>query len=94
MSNFFKDKNILVTGGTGLIGRPLVEKLVSLEAKVTVVSLDKPTNVDNSVNFINLDLRNFENCISVCKYKEIVFNLIVDNGEACEFFCTNYYILN
>ncbi|MBT6755426.1 MAG: NAD-dependent epimerase/dehydratase family protein, partial [Gammaproteobacteria bacterium] len=75
MSNFFKDKNILVTGGTGLIGRPLVEKLVSLEAKVTVVSLDKPTNVDNSVNFINLDLRNFENCISVCKDKEIVFNL-------------------
>ncbi|MBT7523240.1 MAG: NAD-dependent epimerase/dehydratase family protein [Gammaproteobacteria bacterium] len=81
MSNFFKDKNILVTGGTGLIGRPLVEKLVSLEAKVTVVSLDKPTNVDNSVNFINLDLRNFENCISVCKDKEIVFNLIGVKGS-------------
>ena len=81
MSNFFKDKNILVTGGTGLIGRPLVEKLVSFEAKVTVVSLDKPTNVDNSVNFINLDLRNFENCISVCKDKEIVFNLIGVKGS-------------
>ena len=53
MSNFFKGKKVLVTGGTGLIGRPLVEKLVHLEADVTVVSLDKPTNVDKSVEFIN-----------------------------------------
>ena len=81
MSNFFKGKKILVTGGTGLIGRPLVDKLVHLESKVTVVSLDKPTNVHNSVEFINLDLRNFENCLKVCRDKEIVFNLIGVKGS-------------
>jgi len=81
MSNFFKGKKVLVTGGTGLIGRPLVEKLVHLEADVTVVSLDKPTNVDKSVEFINLDLRNFENCLTICKGKEIVFNLIGVKGS-------------
>ena len=39
--SFFKDKNVLVTGGTGLIGMPLVKKLISLEANLTVISLDK-----------------------------------------------------
>jgi FlaA1/EpsC-like NDP-sugar epimerase len=34
---FYKDKQVLVTGGTGLIGRPLVEMLLEQGAKVTVV---------------------------------------------------------
>jgi GDP-L-fucose synthase len=37
---FFDNKNILITGGTGLIGRFVVSKLCDLNAKVTVVSLD------------------------------------------------------
>ena len=37
---FYKNKKILVTGGTGLIGRPLVEMLVANGAEVKVVSLD------------------------------------------------------
>ena len=51
--SFFKDKNVLVTGGTGLIGMPLVRKLVDLGANLTVVSLDKNTSLDESINFIN-----------------------------------------
>ncbi len=81
MNDFFKGKSILVTGGTGLIGRPLTKKLVDLGAKVTVVSLDKPTDISKSINFINLDLRNFKNCLEVCKDKEIVFNLIGVKGS-------------
>lgn len=79
--SFYKNKEVLVTGGTGLIGRPLVKKLVELEANVTVVSLDKPIDFNDSVTFINLDLRNFSNCIDVCKNKEIVFNLIGVKGS-------------
>ena len=79
--NFFKNKKILVTGGTGLIGMPLVRKLVELGANLTVVSLDKSPNIDKSVNFVNLDLRSFENCLKVCRDKEIVFNLIGVKGS-------------
>ena len=38
--NFYKNKKILVTGGTGMIGQPLCQKLVNFGAKVTVASLD------------------------------------------------------
>ena len=79
--SFFKDKNILVTGGTGLIGMPLVSKLVKLGANLTVVSLDKNQNLDESVDFLNLDLRNFDNCIKACENQEIVFNLIGVKGS-------------
>ena len=70
--SFYKNKEVLVTGGTGLIGRPLVDKLINLGAKVTVVSLDKPKDINEKINFINLDLRIFSNCIEACKNKELV----------------------
>ena len=34
MKNVFKDKNILVTGGTGSIGRDIVTTLLEYEPKV------------------------------------------------------------
>ncbi len=79
--SFFKDKEVLVTGGTGLIGRPLVKKLFDLGAKLTIVSLDEPSSMDPTINFINLDLRNFSNCLKACENKEIVFNLIGVKGS-------------
>jgi len=41
--SFYKNKKVLVTGGTGLIGRPLVDMLVNAGADVTIVSLDDPS---------------------------------------------------
>mgnify|MGYP003671597604 CR=1 FL=1 len=41
----FKDKKVLVTGGTGLVGRELVELMVKRGADVTSVSLDE-NNLD------------------------------------------------
>ena len=76
MMSFYKDKNVLVTGGTGLIGRPLLDLLLDEKAKITCVSLDKPEDLDGKINFIKTDLRNFDNCLDVCKGQDLVFNLV------------------
>jgi len=79
--SFYKNKKVLVTGGTGLIGRPLVEKLVLEGAKVVVVSLDDPSRAPKGVTFIKADLREFSNCMDVCKGKDIVFHLAGIKGS-------------
>ncbi len=78
---YFKNKKILVTGGTGLIGRPLVERLVEEGAKVVVVSLDDSSRAPQGVAFIKADLREFSNCMDVCNGKDIVFHLAGIKGS-------------
>ena len=57
----FKGKNALVTGGTGMIGRQVVDILCGVGANVKIVSLDK-INVDSRVQHIFGDLTNFDFC--------------------------------
>ena len=40
-----------------------------------------PNDIDDKINFINKDLRNFDNCLEVCDGKDIVFNLIGVKGS-------------
>ena len=56
---FYKGKNVLVTGGTGLIGRPLVDLLLKEEATITIVSLDQPKDLSEKVTFKNNGLKIF-----------------------------------
>lgn len=79
--SFYKDKSVLVTGGTGLIGRPLVEMLLQQGAKVTVVSLDDPSRAPQGVIFKRADLREFSNCLEICQGQEIVFQLAGVKGS-------------
>ena len=72
-SSFFRDKSILVTGGTGLIGRPLVDLLVSTGAKVRVASLDAPLQMPENVELITTDLRELGNCLKATEEIDIVF---------------------
>jgi len=79
--NFYQSKKILVTGGTGLIGRPLVEMLVEAGAEVTIVSLDDPSRAPKGVQFVKADLREFSNCLEVAAGKDIVFQLAGVKGS-------------
>jgi len=79
--SFYKGKNVLVTGGTGLIGRPLVEMLAQQGAIVTVVSLDDPSRAPQGVTFKRADLREFSSCLEVCQNQEIVFQLAGVKGS-------------
>lgn len=79
--SFYKNKKVLVTGGTGLIGRPLVEMLVAQGAIVTIVSLDDPSRAPQGIIFKQADLREFSNCLDICKDQEIVFQLAGIKGS-------------
>lgn len=79
--SFYKNKKILVTGGTGLIGRPLVKRLVEEGARVAIVSLDDPSRAPKGVAFIRADLREFSNCMDACRGREIVFHLAGIKGS-------------
>ena len=79
--NFYQNKKVLVTGGTGLIGRPLVEMLVAQGAHVTVVSLDDPSRAPKGVTFKQADLREFSNCLDICQGQDIVFQLAGVKGS-------------
>ncbi len=69
-------KNVLVTGGTGMIGQQLIKLLHKEGANITVVSLDSPKIVPKNIKFLNLDLMDFNNCKTACKGIDVVFNLI------------------
>ena len=66
----FKDKNVLVTGGNGMIGQALV-KLLYDTTTATITIADLP----------NTDLRNREDCKVVCEGQDIVFHLAGIKGS-------------
>lgn len=80
--NYFKDKKILITGGTGMIGVALANKLLSQGANLTVVSLDDINPFkENNVTFKKLDLRNYDNCLEACKDSQFIFHVAGVKGS-------------
>lgn len=70
----FSGRSVLVTGGTGMIGRQVVDILCNAGAIVRIVSLDKLTADDRAEHFFG-DLTNFEFCKDITKGMEFVFHL-------------------
>jgi GDP-L-fucose synthase len=97
-----KNTNVLVTGGTGLIGRPLVELLIDRGAKVRIASLDDPSRANPKAEFMKTNLTSFENCMKACERMELVFHLAGIKGSpamtakkpASFFVPTNLFNLN
>lgn len=83
--NIFFGKKVLVTGGSGMVGRALVDKLLNMEARVTVVDLHEPSDMNSNINFLKKDLRYFDNCEEICQNQDFVFNIIGVKGspKAC-----------
>ncbi len=79
--SFYKDKKVLVTGGSGMIGRQLVEMLIQQGAKVRIASLDDPTRAHPQAEFIRTNLMKFDNCLAACEGMEIVFHLAGIKGS-------------
>ena len=77
--SFYKGKYVLVTGGSGLIGRPLVQMLADQGAQVTVASLDEYSPMP--AKFVRADLRDFQVCKDLCEGQDIVFQLAGIKGS-------------
>ncbi|HEV8014405.1 MAG TPA: NAD-dependent epimerase/dehydratase family protein [Stellaceae bacterium] len=79
--SFYSGRSVLVTGGTGLIGRALVAMLLELGAKVRVASLDAPSRAPAGCEFRHVDLREFAGCLAACQGVEFVFHLAGVKGS-------------
>jgi GDP-L-fucose synthase len=77
----YNNKKVLVTGGTGLIGRPLVEMLLKHGARVRIVSLDEPSRVRSDTEFLKLNLMEYQNCLKACEGMDFVFHLAGIKGS-------------
>ncbi len=52
----FKNKKILITGGTGYLGKDLVKRLIKYDAKIILISRNK--YIHKNVDFFKCDLNN------------------------------------
>jgi GDP-L-fucose synthase len=72
----FKGKNVLITGGSGMIGRQLVLILLEKGANVFVADLNEPVNMPNEITFLKVDLKEFSDCSRICQGMNFIFNLV------------------
>ncbi|KKM20317.1 hypothetical protein LCGC14_1646720 [marine sediment metagenome] len=76
----FKNKNCLVTGGTGMIGRQVVKKLCDMGARVKIASMDN-LKVDSRADHNIVDLTLLKNCLQITQNMDYVFHLAGVKGS-------------
>lgn len=76
----YKGKKVLVTGGTGLIGIPLVKMLLSRGAKVRIASLDDPALANPQAEFISGNLTDWNFCKKIVQGMDYCFHLAGTKG--------------
>jgi CDP-paratose synthetase len=79
MSDLIKNKTILVTAGTGFIGAALIEKLIKLEAQVTLLTRQNTPNKKNNINVITYNQDSLINKLKEHKF-DIIFHIAAKIG--------------
>lgn len=77
----YANRNVLVTGGTGLIGRPLVELLLQAGANVRVASLDDASRCPEGAEFVRGNLTHWDFCQEIVQGMDCVFHLAGVKGS-------------
>ena len=84
--DFWLNKKVLVTGGTGFIGSHVVENLVKKGASVSVMDNMQNGKIKNirylkdKIKFIKGDCTNPDDALKACRNQEVVMNLAARVG--------------
>jgi len=79
----FKDKNVLVTGGSGFVGVNLIKKLLSLGARVRATIHKKPPVLnDSKIEYVNCDLLVMDDCKRIVADMDYVFMCAANTSGA------------
>lgn len=84
--SFWKNKNVLISGGGGFIGSHLAEILLELEAQVSITIRNKDSNHDfinhviDKIKIYYGDLKEYNNCLEAISKQSVVFNLAAKVG--------------
>jgi len=76
----FSGKKVVVTGGTGLIGRAVCHLLAEAGAEIKIISLDR-VQLDFKHELITGDLRNLDFCVETAKGADYAFHLAGVKGS-------------
>ena len=82
MSNFYKDKKVVVTGGSGFVGTHYLMELLNRGAKVRTHTHIRPLQIsdDRLEVFENIDLTNLDDCFKLVKDADYVVHA---GGRIC-----------
>ena len=69
----YNGAKVLVTGGTGMIGRPLVSMLIDAGAHVRIAALDDPSRAHPGAEFMNGDLTDWDFCAKAVDSVDMCF---------------------
>ena len=96
MSNFWKNKKILLTGADGFVGSHLAEKLLDLGAHLTIVVRATSNHGTSNYDFKNLSLKYVRKCkkIICCDISstDIIRHIIKDNPKIIFHLAANAYV--
>jgi nucleoside-diphosphate-sugar epimerase len=75
MDNFWKDKKVLVSGGTGFLGSYIVDMLINKGAYLRVLDFRRSSAITGNIDFWEGDIRNPDLLFNLCKGIDYVFHL-------------------
>ena len=81
MGRDLRNKTVLVTGGAGMMGRPLVDLLLADGANVRVLDkIERPRDLDSSVGYWTADLGKAGELVGMVEWAYYIFHLAGAKG--------------